>query len=88
MVDNLAGCLCAGQNRSRKDRVLRDRCACRARDTAGTLPEQVERRGQVRHHLQLSNRYAVKRTALAMPKYDLSFFNGLGGFTHDGRNTS
>jgi cellobiose phosphorylase len=56
-------------------------------DDAGTFQDQVERRS--RAHAPMAplkpvNRRAVMATA-EMAKYDLAFFNGLGGFTHDGR---
>jgi cellobiose phosphorylase len=72
-------------------------------DDAGTLLEQVERRGRVRAAMArlkpLERRSPVQapmaafkperrqtKTATAeIPYYDLAFFNGLGGFTHDGR---
>jgi cellobiose phosphorylase len=56
-------------------------------DDAGTLPEQVERRGRVQAPLGILKpvHRRSKMATAEMPKYDLAFFNGLGGFTHDGR---
>jgi cyclic beta-1,2-glucan synthetase len=58
-------------------------------DTAGTLAEQVERREQAEI---APARFIPTRTGRskippvpATPKRDLAFFNGLGGFTRDGR---
>ncbi|MGH7213743.1 MAG: GH36-type glycosyl hydrolase domain-containing protein, partial [Tepidisphaeraceae bacterium] len=57
-------------------------------DDAGTLREQVERR--TRSELSIPAFKPVRRrpelaTAAELPRRDLVFFNGLGGFTHDGR---
>ncbi len=56
-------------------------------DDAGTLPEQVERRKRTQAPMAIFKpvRRQAKITMAEMPKYDLTFFNGLGGFTHDGR---
>lgn len=57
-------------------------------DDAGTLPEQVERRGRTDvliPALKPSRRWPEPTTASALPQRDLVFFNGLGGFTRDGR---
>lgn len=56
-------------------------------DDAGTLPEQVERRGRTQAPmamLKTAHRQPIT-DAPEMPKHDLAFFNGLGGFTQDGR---
>jgi cyclic beta-1,2-glucan synthetase len=57
-------------------------------DDAGTLAEQVERRG--RTELAISALKAPRRLPEAVPAgplrpRDLAFFNGLGGFSRDGR---
>jgi cellobiose phosphorylase len=56
-------------------------------DDAGTLPEQVERRGRARTSMAILKpiRRQAKAATADKPQYDLAFFNGLGGFTHDGR---
>ncbi len=56
-------------------------------DDAGTLSEQVERRGRIQPpmaRLKPTHRPATAATE-EPPERDLTFFNGLGGFTHDGR---
>ena len=47
----------------------------------------VERRRQVRTPMAIFKPVRPQATTVAAetPKYDLAFFNGLGGFTHDGR---
>lgn len=56
-------------------------------DDAGTLLEQVERRRRL--HTPVAILKPIRRRTNSpraeTPKYDLAFFNGLGGFTHDGR---
>ncbi|MDQ1256987.1 MAG: cyclic beta,2-glucan synthetase, partial [Candidatus Hydrogenedentes bacterium] len=56
-------------------------------DDAGTLPQQVERRGRVHVPVAIHRpaRRRAKMVTAETPQYDLAFFNGLGGFTHDGR---
>ena len=56
-------------------------------DDAGTLPQQAERRAQAQAPMATlkSVRRREETSAAETPKYDLAFFNGLGGFTHDGR---
>ena len=57
-------------------------------DEAGTLAEQAERRG--RAELFIPTLKPLRRQSQPAPtdaasRHDLAFFNGLGGFTHDGR---
>ena len=58
-------------------------------DRLGSLEEQVNRRGIVRStapRLALTRSHKPESiTAVALPRRDLLFFNGLGGFTPDGR---
>ncbi len=58
-------------------------------DDAGTLSEQVERRGNTQVPIPdfkpRRRREPPERIAAEMPQRDLAFFNGLGGFTRDGR---
>ncbi|MCR4301035.1 MAG: hypothetical protein NUV51_05445, partial [Sulfuricaulis sp.] len=75
---------------SSEDRILLQTVA-RAiiTDSRGTLAEQVNRRspvGVLIPHLKPTGTYrSESRTAAALPRRDLMFFNGLGGFTPDGR---
>ncbi len=57
-------------------------------DDAGTFTEQVERRGRPEPFIAPFK--AVRRSTPRTPsqdiqRQDLAYFNGLGGFTHDGR---
>jgi cyclic beta-1,2-glucan synthetase len=57
-------------------------------DDAGTLIEQTERRGRTElaiPELKPSRRAPEPLPAAEVPKRDLTFFNGLGGFSRDGR---
>jgi cellobiose phosphorylase len=57
-------------------------------DDAGTLAEQVERRGRAEisiPHLKPVRRNIEPIAAYESPQRDLAFFNGLGGYSHDGR---
>jgi cellobiose phosphorylase len=58
-------------------------------DSAGPLAEQIERRGRARIGVPAFMPTRVRRLELAavgkLPHRDLIFFNGLGGFTRDGR---
>jgi cyclic beta-1,2-glucan synthetase len=78
-----------GEQMSEEDRALLQTVArVVLLDDAGTLPEQVERRGSsevsilglkpVRRRLELAAAAEVRHR-------DLAFFNGLGGFSRDGR---
>ncbi|MCX5772069.1 MAG: cyclic beta 1-2 glucan synthetase [Candidatus Hydrogenedentes bacterium] len=89
MVDKPGGVfLRRGEQIAEEDRVLLQAVARVVLvDDAGTLPEQVERRGraQVPTAILKPVRRRAKSAIPETPKYDLAFFNGLGGFTHDGR---
>ncbi len=89
MVDKPGGVfLRRGEQISEEDRVLLEAVARIVLvDDAGTLPEQVERRGRVQAPMAILKpaRRRAKMEPVETPKYDLTFFNGLGGFTHDGR---
>ncbi len=78
-----------GEQMSEEDRVLLQTVArVVLRDEAGTLAEQVERRGRIDAPLPVfkpQRRRPEALTAAEVPKRDLAFFNGFGGFTHDGR---
>lgn len=57
------------------------------RDDAGTLAEQTDRRGRREvsiPHLK-PTRLPEEPNGYEPPQRDLAFFNGLGGFSHDGR---
>jgi len=77
-----------GEQMSEEDRALLQTVARVVLvDDAGTLSEQVERRGitQVPIPGFKPRRRPESTTAAEMPPRDLAFFNGLGGFTQDGR---
>jgi cellobiose phosphorylase len=77
-----------GEQMSEEDRALLQTVArVVLMDDAGTLPEQVERRGSAQVLIPgvKPRRRPEPPTAAAMPQRDLAFFNGLGGFTRDGR---
>src|SRR5207253_11430665 len=56
-------------------------------DDAGTLHEQIERRGRTELSIPLLKpvRRRLEPSEAEMPTRDLAFFNGLGGFSRDGR---
>jgi len=58
-------------------------------DTGGTLAEQVERRARsgtpVPRFSPLRQRRTEAPIAVEVPQHDLAAFNGIGGFTRDGR---
>lgn len=58
-------------------------------DSRGTLWDQIHRRRlpevNVPHLTPTSTHHAEHLANAGMPRYDLIFFNGLGGFTRDGR---
>ena len=89
MVDKPGGVfLRRAEQIAEEDRVLLQAVArVVLMDNAGTLPEQVERRGRAPAPMAALKpvRHRAKTAAAETPKYDLAFFNGLGGFTHDGR---
>ncbi|HXK36701.1 MAG TPA: cyclic beta 1-2 glucan synthetase, partial [Candidatus Paceibacterota bacterium] len=75
---------------SNEDRILMQSVA-RAiiTDRRGSLTDQINRRGVVEAivpHLRPTRKHRDEpTTAVALPRHDLMFFNGLGGFTSDGR---
>jgi hypothetical protein len=77
---------------SSEDRVLLQTVA-RAiiSDSRGSLADQINRRGPadvpVPRLTPTRTRRAEPPAAAALPRRDLIFFNGLGGFTPDGRGT-
>jgi len=78
-----------GDQMSEEDRALLQTVArVVLLDEAGTLIEQVERRGRGEvaiPTLKPTRRDAEHLTAAEVPQRDLAFFNGLGGFSRDGR---
>jgi cellobiose phosphorylase len=78
-----------GEQMSEEDRALLQTVArVVLLDEAGTLIEHVERRG--RAEVAIPAFRAVRRrpeppVATEIPRTDLTFFNGLGGFSRDGR---
>ncbi len=56
-------------------------------DDAGTLLEQVERRRRIQAPMAIlpATTRTTKTQAAEVPYHELTFFNGLGGFTRDGR---
>jgi cellobiose phosphorylase len=79
-----------GDQISNEDRILLQSVA-RAilTDSRGTLWDQIHRRGLVEVTVPRLTptrpRRAKPSTTAALPRHDLLFFNGLGGFTPDGR---
>ena len=79
-----------GDQISNEDRILLQSVA-RAilTDSRGTLWDQIHRRGlaevTVPRLTPTRTRRAEPSPTAALPRYDLLFFNGLGGFTPDGR---
>ena len=78
-----------GEQMSEEDRALLQTVArVVLRDEAGTLVEQLERRGRTEvlvPALRPSRRSPQPAPAVEVPRRDLAFFNGLGGFSRDGR---
>lgn len=80
----------SGDQISNEDRILLQTVA-RAiiTDSRGTLAEQINRRGLVQVTVPrltpTRTRRAEPPPTAALPRHDLIFFNGLGGFTPDGR---
>ncbi len=56
-------------------------------DDAGTLQEQIERRGHTELSIPLLKPTIrrIETTNVDMPNRDLAYFNGIGGFSRDGR---
>jgi len=76
-----------GEQMSEEDRALMQTVArVILVDDAGTLLEQVERRGRTELSIPLLKPTRRReRSRAEMPTRDLAFFNGLGGFSRDGR---
>src|SRR5438445_8748439 len=78
-----------GEQMSEEDRALLQTVArVVLLDDAGTLFEQVERRGRADVAIAplKPTRHLPEPTAPSPPRpRDLAFFNGLGGFSRDGR---
>ncbi|MFI5124264.1 MAG: GH36-type glycosyl hydrolase domain-containing protein [Chitinophagales bacterium] len=78
----------SGEQVSQEDRILFQTVArIILSDTMGTLEEQITRRTKVKPvipYFTPTKFYASLDTALEIPK-DLSFFNGTGGFSKDGK---
>ncbi|HYI27731.1 MAG TPA: glucoamylase family protein, partial [Bradyrhizobium sp.] len=57
-------------------------------DEAGTFTEQVERRSRAEPIIapfKVARRLTSRTVSGSVPRHELAFFNGLGGFTSDGR---
>jgi cyclic beta-1,2-glucan synthetase len=78
-----------GEQMSEEDRALLQTVArVVLHDDAGSLQEQVDRRGRVDAIvplLRITRRAIDPIAAAEPPPRDLAFFNGLGGFSQDGR---
>ena len=78
-----------GEQMSEEDRALLQTVArIVLLDDGGTLEEQAERRGRAEvsiPHLKSRRRRPEAPIPYEPPRRDLAFFNGLGGFSHDGR---
>jgi cellobiose phosphorylase len=78
-----------GEQMSNEDRELLQTVArIVLLDDGGTLAEQTERRGRTEPsipHLKPLRRRPGPPVPYEPPRRDLAFFNGLGGFSHDGR---
>jgi cyclic beta-1,2-glucan synthetase len=80
----------SAEQMSNEDRILLQTVA-RAiiSDSRGSLADQINRRSPVEVPIpsltSTRNRRTEARPATALPRRDLIFFNGLGGFTPDGR---
>jgi cellobiose phosphorylase len=78
-----------GEQLSEEDRVLLQAVArVILLEEAGTLAEQVEKRGRgdpVLPVLRIARRRPEPLTAVEPPRRDLAYYNGFGGFTRDGR---
>jgi cellobiose phosphorylase len=75
---------------SGEDRILQQSVArVIILDSAGTLAEQIDRKGAVEVSIPplvpVRNHRAARPSPVEAPRRDLVFFNGLGGFTADGR---
>ena len=78
-----------GEQMSDEDRVLLQTVArVVLMDDAGTLAEQTNRKprlGTFIPDLKTTKRSPLPQPLIAAPRSDLTFFNGLGGFSPDGR---
>jgi cellobiose phosphorylase len=78
-----------GEQMSEEDRALLQTVArIVLLDDGGTLAEQAERRGRADVSippLKTVRRQSEQPIPYQPPQRDLAFFNGLGGFSHDGR---
>jgi len=78
-----------GEQMSEEDRALLQTVArVVLQDDAGTLAEQVERKGRAELTIapfRPRRKKPEPATAAELPQRDLAFFNGLGGFSQDGR---
>ncbi len=78
-----------GEQMSEEDRTLLQTVARVVLvDDAGTLAEQAERRGRAEVLIPTfkpPRRRSEPTAAAEVPRRDLAFFNGLGGFSRDGR---
>ncbi len=78
-----------GEQMSEEDRTLLQTVArIVLLDDGGTLEEQAERRGRTEvsiPHLKSRRRRPEAPIPYEPPRRDLAYFNGLGGFSHDGR---
>jgi cyclic beta-1,2-glucan synthetase len=78
-----------GEQMSEEDRALLQTVArVILPDDAGSLVEQVDRRGRTdvtMPELKPSRRQIESSPTAELPRRDLMFFNGLGGFSRDGR---
>jgi cyclic beta-1,2-glucan synthetase len=78
-----------GEQMSEDDRALLQTVArVVLLDDGGTLAEQTERRGRTEFaipQLKPTRRVTEAKGTEAAPQHDVAYFNGLGGFSHDGR---
>jgi cyclic beta-1,2-glucan synthetase len=78
-----------GEQLSDEDRILLQAVArVILLEEAGTLAEQIEKRGRgdsVLPALRIARRKPETLTAVEAPRRDLAYYNGYGGFTRDGR---
>ncbi|MGA8020304.1 MAG: glucoamylase family protein [Desulfobacterales bacterium] len=79
-----------GDQISEEDRILFQTVACAIiTDSRGSLADQINRRSLVEAAVPLLTPTRTHRSeplaVAALPRHDLTFFNGLGGFTPDGR---
>ncbi|MGB7918819.1 MAG: hypothetical protein WCF40_02065 [Desulfobacterales bacterium] len=79
-----------GDQISEEDRILFQTVACAIiTDSRGSLADQINRRSLVEAAVPLLTPTRTHRSeplvVAGLPRHDLTFFNGLGGFTPDGR---